>query len=367
MNRVPWWLVGVSLFLLGSVVTSWHWPANKGPTRADETSGTTAFGQAARAGEGLMNEEQAMCPAQLDVSGFTIPDGMPQVIVDEAAGPALGWGEEEASDVVRIDHREAPSDDIDITHPPLGGAAPRTNLCLPVPEQTGETRLGTVTSGSELIRVYRLTPEPIPVPASAECGVTATPHAPAPLPEVQVGPACLAVALPVPLEPCTAPGRSLPNKELPFAGCYCCPIPEQQSVLLPAAVRDQLPQPGPRCLYVAAGTEGCLWLFTPAGLERLGDQLDRAGQGYAPRRLYFAHTEPALLRHDGCLLLPEHLICYAGLHQDAVVIGVGDHWELWNSQRWRLYLEKHSSPSHLLEELDARPLHYHLPVMACDP
>jgi DNA-binding transcriptional regulator/RsmH inhibitor MraZ len=37
-------------------------------------------------------------------------------------------------------------------------------------------------------------------------------------------------------------------------------------------------------------------------------------------------------------LIPDRLLQFAGLQHEAVLIGVRDHLELWDGQRWRDYL-----------------------------
>jgi MraZ protein len=99
-------------------------------------------------------------------------------------------------------------------------------------------------------------------------------------------------------------------------------------------------------LFVTPGPDQCLWLYTHAGLEQLAEKLDRAPAADAEarvfRRLYFAQTEAVDLDRTGRILIPERLLRFAGVKHEAVLIGVRDHLELWDAQRWQQYLAQNA-------------------------
>jgi MraZ protein len=94
------------------------------------------------------------------------------------------------------------------------------------------------------------------------------------------------------------------------------------------------------------GPDQCLWLYTQEGLEQLAEKLDQAPAADAEarvfRRLYFAQTEAVDMDRTGRILIPERLIQFAGLKREVVLIGVRDHLELWEAQRWQEYLERNA-------------------------
>jgi MraZ protein len=99
---------------------------------------------------------------------------------------------------------------------------------------------------------------------------------------------------------------------------------------------------GKRQLFVMPGTDGCLWLVSAEGLEHLNEQFMQSGASSQrvrqARRLCFAQTEACLVDRDGRLRLPDHLVRFAGLQQQVVLVGVGDRVELWEAQRWHDYV-----------------------------
>src|ERR1700687_4042265 len=125
-----------------------------------------------------------------------------------------------------------------------------------------------------------------------------------------------------------------------LTGTHPRTLDEKKRLGLPKKVRELLQEPD--TLFVAPGPDGCLWLYTLDGLEKLAGKLDESPAADAEarvfRRLYFAQTEAVDVDRSGRILIPDRLIQFAGLKHDAVLIGVRDHLELWDATRWQEYL-----------------------------
>ena len=130
-----------------------------------------------------------------------------------------------------------------------------------------------------------------------------------------------------------------------LTGTHPRTLDDKKRLALPRRVREQLGEP--QTLFVTPGPDQCLWLYTQDGLERLAERLDRSPATDAEvrvfRRLYFAQTESVDVDRNGRILIPERLVQFAGLRHDVVLIGVRDHLELWDAERWQQYLEQHAS------------------------
>ena len=130
-----------------------------------------------------------------------------------------------------------------------------------------------------------------------------------------------------------------------LTGTHPRTLDDKKRLALPKRVRDQLGDPLDT-LYVTPGPDQCLWLFTRADLERLAEKLDQAPAADAEarvfRRLYFAQTEAVDVDRSGRILLPERLVQFANLRHDVVLLGVRDHLELWDQERWQNYLTQHA-------------------------
>ncbi|QQG43433.1 MAG: hypothetical protein HYW45_00245 [Candidatus Daviesbacteria bacterium] len=58
------------------------------------------------------------------------------------------------------------------------------------------------------------------------------------------------------------------------------------------------------------------------------------------RRLIFSASYSAELDHQGRLVIPATLLELAKLGSEIVIIGVGDHFEIWDKSRWQEKLAK---------------------------
>jgi MraZ protein len=130
-----------------------------------------------------------------------------------------------------------------------------------------------------------------------------------------------------------------------LTGTHPRTLDDKKRLALPKRLREQLGDPP--TLFVTPGPDQCLWVYTQDGLERLAEKLDRSPAADAEarvfRRLYFAQTEAVDVDRNGRVLIPERLVQFAGLQHEVVLIGVRDHLELWDAQRWQQYLAANAS------------------------
>lgn len=229
--------------------------------------------------------------------------------------------------------------------PPLASAppsealptVPHVDLLEPIPADPGWQRDVTVVLrplGYEEGAPQAPPPEPTPIAPSQ---FQAASVAPAPRsPPVRPMPS-----------PKTAPSRKPTKTEpLPLTGTHPCTLDDQYSLALPRRVWEQLGEPRARTLFVTAGPDASLWIYSPGGLEHLANQLEQTPahkqQAQVFQRLYFAHTESLRVEPSRWVAIPEHLARFAGLGHEVVLIGVRDHFELWDAQRWQQYLEQNA-------------------------
>jgi MraZ protein len=148
--------------------------------------------------------------------------------------------------------------------------------------------------------------------------------------------------LPV-LTPKAGPARA--KVVLPLTGTYQANLDDRKTMTLPAAMREQLG--GAETVLVSPGSDQCLWLTNQAHLERLAQRLEHSPAREADvrvfKRLYFAQTEKAALTGEGRVAISERLAQFAGLHQEVVLVGIDDHFELWDAARWRQYTQQKSA------------------------
>jgi MraZ protein len=125
-----------------------------------------------------------------------------------------------------------------------------------------------------------------------------------------------------------------------LTGTHPRTLDDKKRMALPKRVRELLQEP--TTLFVTPGPDQSLWLYTQAGLEELSLKLDQTpatdAEARVFRRLYFAQTEAVDVDRSGRILIPDRLVQFAGMKHEVVLIGVRDHLELWDAERWQEYL-----------------------------
>lgn len=92
-------------------------------------------------------------------------------------------------------------------------------------------------------------------------------------------------------------------------------------------------------LTLTRGIERCLWGLPAEAWEELTAKMQRlpltdpAARSFA--RLIYASALPCAPETDGSIPLPEGLRQYAGIEDETLWIGLGDHVEIWNPELWQ--------------------------------
>jgi MraZ protein len=130
-----------------------------------------------------------------------------------------------------------------------------------------------------------------------------------------------------------------------LTGTYPRTVDDKGRLALPKRIRELLKEP--TTLFVTPGPDKSLSLYTEADLERLGRKLDEApatdAEARVYRRLHFGQTEAVDIDKAGRMLVPERLAQLASLQKEVVVVGVGDHLELWDAARWTSFVNEHAA------------------------
>jgi MraZ protein len=129
-----------------------------------------------------------------------------------------------------------------------------------------------------------------------------------------------------------------------FLGEYQPNITEGSRIALPKKLRDQIRGEE---LILSKGFERCVfvydkedWVFeTQKQVESpITDSKTRD-----VKRYMFSGAVEASIDTQGRIVLPGTLKDYAGIDKMIVVIGAGDHVEIWNPENWEKHSEKISA------------------------
>lgn len=126
-----------------------------------------------------------------------------------------------------------------------------------------------------------------------------------------------------------------------FLGEYTTKFTGVGRVILPKKFRLELKG---SVIILSRGFEGCVFGFDKDTFdEEAKKQLEISAteeRARNLRRYIFSGSEPAELDSQGRFVVPSALLTYGKLTGDVVIIGAGDHFEIWEPNKWEKYLKE---------------------------
>ena len=128
-----------------------------------------------------------------------------------------------------------------------------------------------------------------------------------------------------------------------FHGTFEHALDDKNRLMVPAKLREEIASSEGGVFYVTQGLDRCLNAYTKSGWETAAAKMQQARDGNPSARnflrLFFSSAMKQELDAQGRLLLPDTLRARAGLRKDVVLVGVGDHIELWDKARWTRFMQ----------------------------
>lgn len=130
-----------------------------------------------------------------------------------------------------------------------------------------------------------------------------------------------------------------------FLGGFDHSLDDRGRVTLPRKIRQELTRDE---VIVSRGFDQCIFGFDREQWERESQKHLETNltdpKGREVRRYLFSSAERVEIDKLGRLLLPAQLKEYANIGKDIVVVGAGDHFELWNIDAWMKYSATMKNP-----------------------
>ncbi len=121
-----------------------------------------------------------------------------------------------------------------------------------------------------------------------------------------------------------------------FLGEYHTKFTGQGRIILPRKLREELSE---NKAILTRGFEGCVWGFSLEGWEKETKQQLEVSiteeKARSLRRYIFSASESVDLDAQGRFVIPKVLLDYGKLKDEVVIIGAGDHFEIWNQHLWK--------------------------------
>lgn len=140
-----------------------------------------------------------------------------------------------------------------------------------------------------------------------------------------------------------------------FLGYYEHSIDDKGRITIPARFRELLMDGA----YITQGFDQNLVVMPSANFEKMSTKVNTMSMTNSAarqlKRLIFARADRAELDKTGRLLIPQFLRDAGKLETAAIIVGVGDNFEIWNPELWEKkdqMLQNPEDTSELFESLD---------------
>lgn len=127
-----------------------------------------------------------------------------------------------------------------------------------------------------------------------------------------------------------------------FLGTYQPNLIGKGRIGLPKKVRNEI---SGKEVVLTIGFEKCIFGFNKKDWEEivqpeLSKPLFSDTQARDLRRKMCMEAMEINLGSQGRLVMPEKMMTFAGIKEELVIIGAGDHFEIWNQNIWNEYQKK---------------------------
>ncbi|NLA91145.1 MAG: division/cell wall cluster transcriptional repressor MraZ [Synergistaceae bacterium] len=125
-----------------------------------------------------------------------------------------------------------------------------------------------------------------------------------------------------------------------LVGTYEHKIDSKSRIVLPSKFREELGD----SVVSTIGIDGCVSLYSCAGWEKIMTKLENLpfskSRSRGLLRIMLSSAHELSVDSAGRILLPQILRQHGDLTQDVVFVGVNDHAELWDREKWNAYREE---------------------------
>ncbi len=126
-----------------------------------------------------------------------------------------------------------------------------------------------------------------------------------------------------------------------FFGEYEVTFSAPGRVVLPKRLRELLKG---NVFVLAKGFGSCLAGYDKEDWENRSKELLSVSllerENIEKRRFLFSSAVYIEIDDQGRFVISKNLLQYAELLKKVVIVGVGDHFELWNEEKWKQYISK---------------------------
>lgn len=134
-----------------------------------------------------------------------------------------------------------------------------------------------------------------------------------------------------------------------FCGEYKCAADTKGRLLIPAKLRELFPEG--ESMILVRSLDSCINLYTEEKWRSFEEKIFTLPETEARdvRRFFYASMQDVEPDGQGRVLIPAGLREYANIEKTVVVLGCGDHAEIWDEDTYRRYISENRTSS--IEEI----------------
>lgn len=124
-----------------------------------------------------------------------------------------------------------------------------------------------------------------------------------------------------------------------YFGTYQHTLDSKNRLLVPSKLKGLLTH----AVYVMKGLDGCLSLYDEISFQNYIEKLQKLSFNKAKEREFIRTILSSVVEmvadKVGRIQIPSQIIKRYNIEKEVVVVGVGDHVEVWNLNKWNEYIE----------------------------
>ena len=130
-----------------------------------------------------------------------------------------------------------------------------------------------------------------------------------------------------------------------YFGYYEHSLDDKGRLMIPSKLREGLSSGSP--LFVIKGFDGCLSIYNESAFSVLCDNLQKLQYESKDNRSYIRNVLSSVVQLNvdklGRIQIPTLVLAKFNISRQVAVIGVGDHFEVWDLEAYAKYDEENSS------------------------
>ena len=124
-----------------------------------------------------------------------------------------------------------------------------------------------------------------------------------------------------------------------FYGEYTHSIDRKGRLILPARFREVAKENGVERFFVTRGLDRCIFMFAEDEWKSQEQKFKSAPftkrDSRSFNRMFFSGAVEIIPDRQGRFIIPQYLKDFAGIKKDAIIIGVSNRIEIWDSDFWK--------------------------------